>query len=107
MPLCARGVAAAGRVAVGAALAADPRRRGRPEHAVDRFALGRRRGAVEELQVHDCYFAGTASCDAACPVRSASVSRSTRIALALNSAVPDLGSVASIVSTFVSTWSGK
>ena len=32
---------------------------------------------------------------------------STRIALALNSAVPDLGSVASIVRTFVSTSSGK
>src|SRR5512142_2125729 len=32
---------------------------------------------------------------------------STRIAVALNSAVPDFGSVASIVSTFVSTWSGK
>src|SRR5216683_3876102 len=32
---------------------------------------------------------------------------STRMALALNSAVPDLGSVASMVSTLVATWSGK
>ena len=32
---------------------------------------------------------------------------STRTAVALNSAVPDRGSVASIVSTLVSTWSGK
>ena len=32
---------------------------------------------------------------------------SMRTAAALNSAVPDFGSVASIVSTFVSTWSGK
>jgi hypothetical protein len=47
--LGAGGVAAAGRVAVGAALAADPRRDGRAQHAVDRVALGRRRGAVEEL----------------------------------------------------------
>ena len=52
MPLRACRVPTAGRMAVGAALAADPRRRGRAQHAVDRVALGRRRGAVEELQVH-------------------------------------------------------
>ena len=34
-------------------------------------------------------------------------SLSTRIAVALNSAVPDLGSQASSVSTLVATWSGK
>src|SRR5439155_18557085 len=32
---------------------------------------------------------------------------SIRMALALNSAVPDLGSVASMVRTLVATWSGK
>ncbi len=38
---------------------------------------------------------------------SGAISLSTRIAQALNSAVPLLGSVTSIVSRFVSTWSGK
>ena len=41
------------------------------------------------------------------PPRSPGRSRSTRIAVALNSAVPDFGSVALIVSRFVSTSSGK
>ena len=40
-------------------------------------------------------------------LRSGVASLSTRIAQALNSAVPLLGSVTSIVSRFVSTWSGK
>ena len=43
--------------------------------------------------------------DASCS--SPACSRSTRIAVALNSAVPDFGSVALIVSTLVSTSSGK
>ena len=44
---------------------------------------------------------------ARCACRSGAVSLSTRTAQALNSAVPLFGSVTSIVSRFVSTWSGK
>src|SRR5581483_4174117 len=73
---------------VGARDAVAVRIGGGPEHAVDRVALGRRRRRVEQVQVHY-------------------ESASTRIAVALNSAVPERGSVASIVSTFVSTSSGK
>src|SRR5436190_23005815 len=54
---------------------------------VDRLALGVGRARLEQPQVHQ--------------------TGSIRIADALNSAVPDFGSVASMVSTFVATSSGK
>ena len=41
------------------------------------------------------------------PAATGAANFSTRIAVALNSAVPDLGSVASIVRIFVATCSGK
>ena len=70
---------------------------GRPTTPIDRCRARRRRAAARRRgrTVHE-------------PGRR-SVTRdlSTRTAVALNSAVPDLGSVASIVSTLVSTSSGK
>ena len=62
-------------------------RRGRADDGVDRLALGVGRLREREAKVH--------------------YTASRRIAVALNSAVPDFGSVASIVSTFVATRSGK
>src|SRR6516162_6177308 len=64
-----------------------PVRRLLTDDGVDRLALGVGRLGVEQLQIHQ--------------------TASSRIAVALNSAVPDFGSVASIVSTFVATSSGK
>src|SRR5207247_68692 len=60
-----------------------------PVHGAALLLGGRRR---REMQVHQ-----------ATPASSLSI----RIAVALNSAVPDFGSAASIVSRFVSTSSGK
>ena len=68
--------------------AADPAVRvGCARDRVDRGALGVRRLRLQQLEIHQ--------------------SGSTRIAVALNSAVPDFGSVASIVRMFVATSSGK
>ena len=64
-----------------------PVRRLDADDGVDRLALGVGRLGVEQLEIQQ--------------------TASRRIAVALNSAVPDFGSVASIVSTFVATSSGK
>ena len=69
---------------------AGRRRHRAVQHGVDRGALGGSRLRRGEAQVHQ---------------RAASLSM--RTAVALNSAVPDLRSQASMVSRLVSTWSGK
>src|ERR1700693_1250174 len=80
-------------VILGDAGAALPQRFGRAEESVDRGHLlgGRRSPGGPDIHY----------------VRAAVASLSMRMALALNSAVPDLGSVASMVRTLVATWSGK
>ena len=88
-PLCGaqRGEEQVPALAVGARDAVAVRR-GRTDDGVDRLALGVGRLREREAKVHR-------------------YTASRRIAVALNSAVPDFGSVASIVSTFVATRSGK
>src|SRR6185437_14969809 len=83
---------------------AHPARIGLAEHRVDRLALDRGRRLIMDPEVH--YRAGSATWPGAASVWGRG-SFSTRIALALNSAVPDFGSVASIVRMFVCTSSGK
>ena len=83
-----------------------PARPGRAEDGVDRLALDRRRELVLDDEVHQragCAAAPRAADASSSPGRS----RSTRIAVALNSAVPDFGSVALIVSTLVSHLVGE
>src|SRR5207302_10071730 len=81
-----------------AAHAAVPRALRGAQHRVDRgaFLLGRR--PTRQAKVHR-YLEVTAG--------SAAGSLSIRTAVALNSAVPDFGSTASIVRTFVATSSAK
>src|SRR6185295_2015284 len=62
------------------------------QQRIDRTTFLVRRLRRHQMEVHQ----GTSAC-----------SLSIRIAVALNSAVPDFGSAASIVSRFVSTSSGK
>src|SRR4029079_17162985 len=115
-------VASGSRVAVGAgqARSALPARPRRPEHLVERRTLRRRRLRVrDETEIHyPRASAGSrplprapgpaaASRTLSRASRSPGSSLSTRIAAALNSAVPDFGSVASIVSWLTSTSSGK
>ena len=103
----AGGVAAARRVAGWAVepLTAVPAVDRRPEHGVERGALGGcRLGAGYEMEIH--YACPPTVAGSAIPARSSTSAGSifsTLIAAALNSAVPDFGSVASIVSWFVST----
>src|SRR6185436_2234846 len=83
-------------------LAAVPSRAGRPEESIDGLPfLGSRLG-VQEVKVH------YAPCRAPARAAAGSADRtgSTRTAQALNSAVPDLGSVSSMVRmlTFTSSW---
>src|SRR5258707_6908722 len=89
------------------ARAAIPAALGRAEHVLDGRAFGGGGSRIEEVDVHQSpgIVAGSATSALAC--RSGVVSLSTRTAQALNSAVPLLGSVTSIVSRLVSTWSGK
>ena len=91
-----------GTVESGAAVPAVDRR---PEHGVERGALGGcRLCAGYEVEVHQLWPPTVAG--SAIPARSSTSDGSifsTLIAAALNSAVPDFGSVASIVSWFVST----
>ena len=74
------------------------RRDGVGDEVVDRraFIIGGDRAPEEEIGAHTA----PPTTDGA---GSPAASFSTRIAVALNSAVPDFGSVASIVSRFVST----
>src|SRR5678815_4218473 len=93
-------------VVCASAFTAIPSRARRSEQRVHRGTFLRRRGSVPQVKIHQ-----------SSPV-AASVSRlrvayegtvragSTRTAQALNSAVPDLGSVELIVSRFVATSSG-
>ena len=74
-------------------------RRGRAR--ATRFAVRRRAPTTASIASR------SASVGSASSRRRSSYTASTRIAVALNSAVPDFGSVASIVSTFVATSSGK
>src|SRR5205085_2544605 len=91
----AGGVAADGEPAVGlGAGGADPGGIGLAEDGVDRLALDRGRRLILDPEVH--YLAGSATRPGAASVWGRG-SFSTLIALALNSAVPDFGSVASIV----------
>ena len=78
-----RGTAIAANVARGAL----PSGGGRTQQAIDGLALGVRRLGTGDVQVHQA--------------------RSIRTAVALNSAVPTSGSVASFVSMLVATSSGK
>ena len=94
---------------------AFPARGGGAEHAVDRRPLGGGGHGVEQVDVHGPIVPVTGARQRAAAgssivprcSRVAAAIFSTRIAAALNSAVPDFGSVASMVSTFVSTSSGK
>ena len=93
-----------------AAVASLPAVLRRPEHAVDRCPLGLRldcsRNEVNVHRLRVCLDKSPTASGSWMPdasACSAGSSFSTRIAAALNSAVPDFGSVASIVSWFVST----
>ena len=109
MPPRARRVTARGRVAGGPGRGArrppSPTPAGRARRRAPRVRR-RRLGAGDEADVH--LPAGLRRLALARAVSTrADSSFSTRIAAALNSAVPDFGSVASIVSWFTSTSSGK
>ena len=107
MPSLAGGVPGARGVALRPveARAPVPAVPGRAEHGVERRALrGRRLCTGDEVEIHyACPPTLAGSAMPACSSSSADPSFSTLIAAALNSAVPDFGSVASIVSWFVST----
>src|ERR1700733_2071259 len=90
------------------AVSSRPGRHGRTEERVDGRALVGGRLGVEEAEIHSVLRYSPAV-RLVTPAASLGppFSFSTRTAVALNSAVPDFGSVASIVSTLTSTWSGK
>src|SRR4029079_9372005 len=84
------------------AVTALPARHRRAQHGGHRVALLHGRADRALPEIHQARSATAASAS-----RAGAAIFSTRIAAALNSAVPERGSVASIVSWLVSTWSGK
>jgi hypothetical protein len=86
------------------------RRLRRSDDRVDRGALGVARLGREQVEVQLALLPVHAAFMLLAVFRRRRMlhyTASTRIAVALNSDVPDFGSVASIVSTFVATRSGK
>src|SRR6185312_4373754 len=95
-------------IALRHALAAVPPGRGRTKSCVDRLAFLVGRSDVEQFQVHQSPNTGSEwRWSARAGASSGARTGSTRTAHALNSAVPERGSVASIVSRLTRTWSWK
>src|SRR5262249_52420260 len=76
--------------------------RGRAQEGVDGIALGLGGLGVQQPEVH--YLAPASPCAMPAAWRGWPFAFSTRTAVALNSAVPDFGSVASIVRMLTLTW---
>src|SRR5512142_1054775 len=84
-----------------------PRGFGFAEQRVDRGTLFIGWGDLPQVQIHQSSPAAARGSARSAAYAGALRTGSTRTAQALNSAVPDFGSVALIVSRFVSTASGK
>src|SRR5512142_1788532 len=90
-----------------AAFAPVPRGAGRTEQRVHRGTLVSRWGGVPQVQIHQSSPAAANGSARRAEYAGTVRTGSTRTAHALNSAVPDLGSVALIVKRLVATSSGK
>src|SRR5262249_51380073 len=109
MPAFARLASGMGdvRVVQVTALATVPGRCGRAKQRIDRGTLVVGRDGVPQPQIHQSSPAAASGSARWEERRDFTRTGSTRTAHALNSAVPDFGSVALIVSRFVMTSSGK